>query len=299
MAPVLPMQQTAVQCCSLERPQELCPQDLCLQRLLAAMGGQQDGGGKGGKGAPPTVPGTGAPPRPPLTGGHSTLTWKCYHSTSLFFGLDSPRLHQATAFKFVCFQFCLGWTACDQGQAQWREQMRTMWYNYRQPSDSWQDWSTSLSSTMLHMAGLPQYQGSQETFHALSNRAYSAWQQRVPPTAPGAPQDFWEWVEFCIDRMNLPPQPMAGMPQRTPAAPQTAGPPAPAAPTTTELPAEAAKPKAPAPDLPEEAAKPKAAAPHPPQTCQKRLQTQKHQPHTSQKRLQNQKHQPQTCQKRL
>lgn len=65
MAPVLPMQQTAVQCCSLERPQELCPQDLCLQRLLAAMGGQQDGGGKGGKGAPPTVPGTGAPPRPP------------------------------------------------------------------------------------------------------------------------------------------------------------------------------------------------------------------------------------------
>ena len=116
MAPVLPMQQTAVQRCSLERPQELC-----LQRLLAAMGGQQDGGGKGGKGAPPTLPGTGAPPRPPLTGGHSTLTWKFYHSTSL---------HQA------CFQFCLGWTACDQGQAQWREQTRTMWYNYRQDEPS-------------------------------------------------------------------------------------------------------------------------------------------------------------------
>ena len=87
-------------------------------------------------------------------------------------------------------------------------------------------------------------------------------------TAPGAPQDFWEWVEFCIDRMNLPPQPMAGMPQRTPAAPQTAGPPAPAAPTTH-------------------------------QTCQLRLQSQRHQPQTCQKRLQSQRHQPQTCQKRL
>ena len=56
---------------------------------------------------------------------------------------------------------------------------------------------------MLVEAGLPPEQGSRESFHSLSTRAWTNWVQRTFGKSD-LPNEFWEWVEYCIDRMPAP-----------------------------------------------------------------------------------------------
>jgi hypothetical protein len=131
--------------------------------------------------------------------------------------------------------------------------MRYLWETYKQPGEPWQDWVASVMMQQQGMACLPLVRGTYESHHSVSLRAWEAFQALQ---LPGAPTNYWDWVELSIDCLNRPVQmaplpkageqkqpadhtPVAGQPATTPVAGQP--------PPTTPLagaPAATAKPAA-------------------------------------------------------
>jgi len=99
------------------------------------------------------------------------------------------------------------------GNGVWRESMRYLWETYKQPGEPWQDWVASVMMQQQGMACLPLVRGTYESHHSVSLRAWEAFQALQ---LPGAPTNYWDWVELSIDCLNRPvqmaPLPKAGEP---------------------------------------------------------------------------------------
>ena len=131
------------------------------------------------------------------------------------------------------------------GNGVWRESMRYLGETYKQPGEPWQDWVASVMMQQQAMANLPLVTGTYESHHSVSLRAWEAFQALQ---VPGAPTNYWDWVELSIDCLNrpplqMPPFPKAGQPSppQPVATPHMAGQPAhPAATTPVAEPGEPA-----------------------------------------------------------
>ena len=89
------------------------------------------------------------------------------------------------------------------GNGVWRESMRYLWETYKQPGEPWQDWVASVMMQQQGMACLPLVRGTYESHHSVSLRAWEAFQALQ---LPGAPTNYWDWVELSIDCLNRPVQ---------------------------------------------------------------------------------------------